>query len=481
MLDPATLALPGWAPLTELAQLGGFNVGPLDAAAILRPACLAALLPPSWAGRRCVGVRAAADLEGSSEDRALALEAPEAAADDEPKAAAGWKAGGGRKKKKEKRGAIPAVAAAPAPAPAAAPAEVDEATVDAALRLLWRLIDDGRALIVGDSSLAAALDEWPTVLTSGGLVLSVTHARARHVLAPTRSMLVAPRRRFFAAWVSSLPPTTTHTSRSACVGPHQDLGAALEAAVPASAAHELPRADCLALRALVLGWCMPGSADAAAAAADGPCTTASRRSRATRLESSPEPRRAPAAADLRYARAAAGVRLAGTSAIAAPSDAGRDGWQPTSSWDTTLAAVAPLSDELLRLEDDDERALLRLADQPRASAAEFARFLGLRLAVLSCRRRRALETAGAAKTARQLEREAVIRALAQHPVVVLPSGERLLPSALVDPSDDLLQRAMVDGGGDALESSRPQRTARPPCSPPSASLGCDRSTMRPPS
>ena len=111
-------------------------------------------------------MRAAADLEGSSEDRALALEAPEAAAEDEPKAAAGWKAGGGRKKKKEKRGAIPAVAAVAAPAPAAAPAEVDEETVDAALRLLWRLIDDGRALIVGDSSLAAALDEWPTVLLS---------------------------------------------------------------------------------------------------------------------------------------------------------------------------------------------------------------------------------------------------------------------------------------------------------------------------
>ena len=391
MLDPATLALPGWAPLSELAQLGGFNVGPLDAAAILRPACLAALLPPSWAGRRCVGVRAAADLEGSSEDRALALEAPEAAADDEPKAAAGWKAGGGRKKKKEKRGAIPAVAAAPAPAPAAAPAEVDEAAVDAALRLLWRLIDDGRALIVGDSSLAAALDEWPTVLTSGGLVLSVSHARARHVLRADAfdagGAEAAVLRRVGVLFAAH---DHAYLSERVCVGPHQHLGAALEAAVPASAAHELPRADCLALRALVLGWCMPGSADAAAADADDDGEPALTRRDSSRHLSRGVLRRLPIFDTLGQRQC---VRLAGTSAIAA----GRDGWQPTSSWDTTLAAVAPLSDELLRLEDDDERALLRLADQPRASAAEFARFLGLRLgraqlpeaASCTCSRRRA--------------------------------------------------------------------------------------------
>ena len=97
----------------------------------------------------------------------------------------------------------------------------------------------------------------------------------------------------------------------------------------------------------------------------------------------------------------------------------------------------------------------------RASAAEFARFLGLRLGRAELPEAALLlllETAGAAKTARQLpEREAVLRALAQNPVVLLQSGERVLPSRLVDPSDELLQRV----GAGALPTPEIRLQIRP--------------------
>jgi hypothetical protein len=170
------------------------------------------------------------------------------------------------------------------------------------------------------------------------------------------------------------------------------------------------------------------------------------------------------------------VALTSHGVICAPAD-GDDCWQRSSSWDTELEPV--LGDELLRLQDDEEVALLRNAGLPEhaepthaPSESMMRRFSGLRIPprtemtgtarrpvselvdFLAVRLRRVelpkrallllLSTAGSPKQLRLVsDREGFIRNLSLTPVVVMADNSRRNPGDLIDPSDSLLQKALA--------------------------------------
>lgn len=309
---PSVLDEPGFSHLRVLAESDAFNLTPqLDACALLQASVMEHLLMPQWHGRAMVNLREAATAPAATCTAVAALDASsshasDAADEDAPTPAPrGWqpkgkfsgsKKAGGAKDPRSKRAAAtggkmsflrggaddatPSRSAALVPShAAAAAATLDEDAVAVRLRLLWRLVD--AAVASGDrwgGIELTRLDEWPTVLTSNGQLVSVGRARSMHVLRPTAfagdEVARAAMCRFGVAF-SALD--AAYLNRRVCSGAER-LGAALEFAMTekrlegsgaggasdaADAASSLQLADCLALRRAIFDWCIKATAHGA--------------------------------------------------------------------------------------------------------------------------------------------------------------------------------------------------------------------------
>ena len=286
---PQVLDEPGFGRLRALAQSRAFNITPtLDASALLQTKIMEHLLAPHWHGLSCINLRvAAAGSSPTAPSGASAAPAPFEEEAPTPAVASqrGWQPKGkfsGSKKASSKR---PVAAkesffksrghdGASSPVLPDGPLSVVELSEEAAtvrLRLLWRLVDDAfrRGCDWGGVEVTR-LEEWPTVLTSDGRVFSVSKARSLHVLRPTAfatdQVARAAMCRFGVAFAAF---DAFYLNRRVCAGPEK-LGAALEVAVAekrpdgpgggggaaVDAATSLQLADCLALRGVVLDWCV---------------------------------------------------------------------------------------------------------------------------------------------------------------------------------------------------------------------------------
>ena len=462
LVDAPALSSPGFDRLVTLAEAGGFNLTPrLDASALLRKEIMDHLLAPGWHGKAVVSLRdaSAGAAPGDGEIGAAGGVAGDefAAAPAAPAASKGWqpkgKFGGGKKSKQAKphpsaflKGAsssssntVPTATSAVA---------LDEAAVMARLRFLWRLVDaaafgtpSGAASGGGGGDWGAAelarLEEWPTVPTADGTVLSIGRARARHVLRASSfaddAGARAAMRRFGVAFAAL---DSGFVSRRVCAGPER-LGLALEAAYAeragesgADAESSSYLSDCLALRGAILAFCVPehlidgaGAAPSVAAADEymtdleifeetsgetSPVASPPRGNAGLKQgglkqggrsgdgkgvsgDGEPKPklvqlssavvRRLPVFMTLSGRRCVALGRVhtgSASAVLGAPADAGQaQPYQPNASLDDDLRDS--LGDDLLSYAEAEERTLLRLAECPRATTADLVRFLSNKL------------------------------------------------------------------------------------------------------
>ena len=523
LIDPSVLPLRGFVHLSTLAGSRAFNLVPrLDATMILRVDVMSALLDASWHGRSAVSLRggeptAASGAAGGSTN------ADSAAAETPAVAARGWQPKGkfsGSKKaakptklpvgsfRKGGASAFHTLVAAPSTGALPSATVLDETTAAARLAFLWQLVDE--AVSAGELATAdiSRLEEWPTVLTSNGEVVSITHARKHHVLrARAFADDDAARGAVARFGVAFATHASTYLDKRVCGGPER-LGLALESALSEQAASSpaedaTPLADCLALRTVILAWCVQPSEGSVAetdAYVQIDLSDDGESSPSDRTASPPNRKHAPRAAirdSTRVPLPSAVVRklpvfmtICGdrcvplrTSHAAAAAVIGTPGttaYQDSTPLDDALKPS--LGGLLLSYTTDEERTLLRLAEWPRATPTDLVRFLSARLRLSGAAARTAsadsdrqqapatadealqlpvevlllmLGAVGGSKEVRlnPNERDELIRRLSDLPVVILPSGERMRAAEFVDPTDELLAQAMrattggVNNGG----------------------------------
>ena len=522
LVDAGKLDEHGFQHLRALANSQVFNLIPrLTASFLLRPECMEVLLPSDWHGTSIVTLCVTSD-DGVVKGEDKSGVGTEENAQPSPR---GWqpkgKFSGSKKAAKiakpppgsfRKAGASHLSAAVATPRVAAA---ADEAAISERLALLWRLVDEASVGGVGEWAALelGRLDEWPTVLTSEGNVVSIGNAKVRPVLRATAFASDDAARSVLCRFGCRFAVHDSHfLNRRVCHGPER-IGVALEAACSdkklqtssaATTGASLPLDVCLALRRVVLSWCVQQSQCADGAGTSTMDTFANGEdipSRdATGSDADDDDGLRPVAAEDVPREATPRVPLSsailrklpifmaldGTrcfalrtshsgsagAAIGTPGDG--DPYQPTTSLDEALQPV--MGDGLLSYATDDERTLLRLADWPRAGASDLVRLLLARLrlqARAASSDARPLElplapsllllaAAGSTKEARELgpsERESLVRTLAEVPIVVMPNGERRRAAEFVDPTDELLAQAMratsaqdtSDGGSAAGE------------------------------
>ena len=133
---------------------------------------------------------------------------------------------------------------------------LDEAAVNARLKFLWSLVDEASASGEWSAVEMSRLDEWPTVLTTEGHVLSVSKARSKNVLRGNTFEEDAKAREAMCRFgVEFAVHDALYLTRKVCSGPER-LAAALEAASKerkeAGGERDFPLDQCLALRSVIL-------------------------------------------------------------------------------------------------------------------------------------------------------------------------------------------------------------------------------------